>query len=47
MTDAHAALIRLLAAQAVRQHLTSRSPQTQAIPANDSNRAIPQAANSR
>lgn len=47
MTSAHLTLIRLLAAQAVRAHLTHQTQQQRTIPANDSNRVIPQAANSR
>lgn len=47
MTAAHLALIHLLATQAVREYLTQQSQQPQPAPANDSNRAIPQAVNSR
>jgi len=47
MTPANLTLIRLLAAQAVKAHLTAQTQQRCAIPANDSNRVVPQTANSR
>lgn len=47
MSPAHISLIRLLASQAIKLHLTANTQQQRAIPANDSNRAVPQKINSR
>lgn len=47
LTPGHVALIKLLAAQAARAYLTEQTRQPPRPAANDSNRAIPQAANSR
>lgn len=47
MTPAELTLIRLLAAQAVRSHLTQQSSQQQALPADRQNRPVSSAAQSR